>query len=309
MKVRQIRGGVALLSTVVRPGSRGPLLVLAIALASLELSGCHAGGDGITTLDNGAVASSLELEPQAERAQRYYDCLTESRVPAELNDFAGRQKSVELKGEWWVSWRDGIGLEVMGDPVGVMLPEWTVRAMDGVDPTDGAARLVIDGLDYSAAYAECLEMSQYDPPGYWADPGQELIEKQAVAVASNAWAACARDHGYPDIADAGPVVADGSLTFPEVVIPVRMSVDELRLLLKSCPFFDEARAIMERDAEARGEEVDYGVVPRLEIEGLARGRGDSLRDVRLEPWEVDHAVELHNVLYEDLNAFWGGDGG
>jgi len=59
-------------------------------------------------------------------------------------------------------------------------------------------------------------------------------QASAVLAESASWAACARDHGWPDIADPDP--AAGALA--EVVLPATITADELRQLLADCPPFN-----------------------------------------------------------------------
>jgi hypothetical protein len=71
----------------------------------------------------------------------------------------------------------------------------------------------------------------------------------AVLAESNSWAACARAHGWPDIADADP--AAGALA--EIEIPASITEDELRRLLADCPPFDAAAYAAAQAAWAAGD--------------------------------------------------------
>lgn len=74
--------------------------------------------------------------------------------------------------------------------------------------------------------------------GQAGEPSPSPLDPQASAVLaeSNSWAACARQHGWPDIADADP--AAGALA--EIVIPATITADELRQLVADCPPFNPA---------------------------------------------------------------------
>jgi hypothetical protein len=70
-----------------------------------------------------------------------------------------------------------------------------------------------------------------------------------VLKVSAAWARCARDNGWPDIAD--PAERAGSL--PEVVIPVTIASGQLDALLTACPPFDAAAFRAAQKAWAEGD--------------------------------------------------------
>ncbi|MDR1799531.1 MAG: hypothetical protein LBR19_06590 [Bifidobacteriaceae bacterium] len=150
-------------------------------------------------------------------------------------------------------------LTELGD--GSLVPTWddtkanvvSTRALNGQqvtaylgddDSSDGAIfprrdtawGLVIDGVDYSEIYTECRASSGYietwEQPG---DPAEELVAKAETAAVSNDWARCARDNGWPEVADATAPVADGYETSPTVLLPITMTEDQLTALLEVCP--------------------------------------------------------------------------
>jgi hypothetical protein len=62
----------------------------------------------------------------------------------------------------------------------------------------------------------------------------ELREKTAVIEASIQWARCAREHGFEDLADPAPPVADNYETYPTVVLPADTTVEEVETVVAAC---------------------------------------------------------------------------
>jgi hypothetical protein len=267
------------------------------------LSGCG-GPEEVASLGT-VAASSVIAVSQLEAAESYYACLLGEGIPVRFAESPGQQAEVTWEGDVWVVWSERYGFDVRGDPEVDPMPGWALSLIEGsVAPADQKAHLFIDGLDYSEGFAKCVADSAYEHPVYWIDPTDELTYETKLAAVTNEWAACAREHGYPSIADADPPKADNGRTQPEVRIPLSMTVPELRELLVSCHFFDRERAQYEVDAEARGEDVEYALLPNLVVDSL----GGTARDQELletAPEEdLQRAVDLHNTLYEELNEFY-----
>jgi hypothetical protein len=143
--------------------------------------------------------------------------------------------------------------------------------------------VMLDGVDYSAPYAQCLRSSDYVEPGAAADPGQELRDKQKIAEASNEWAACARNNGWPDLADAQPGNADGYATVPTVLLPATITVQELEALLEHCP-----AAVPDGDPDQWSPSIDFDAdTPEPE----SGDGGDTTED------GSEHLQQLRDVLY------------
>jgi len=113
------------------------------------------------------------------------------------------------------------------------------RAWSQVDgTTEGPlvpSYLVIDGVDYTSMFLECLDETGYKQSLPDMTPQDEMREKTQRAAAGSDWAACARDNGFPLIADPTAPLADGYRTMPDVEIPDTIGEDELSKLLESCP--------------------------------------------------------------------------
>jgi hypothetical protein len=100
---------------------------------------------------------------------------------------------------------------------------------------EGDALLFIGSQDRSADFRGCLDQTKYLPPAPQLDPRAELDEKQAIADAGTRWAKCARDNGFPDVADPKPPLADGWATQPSVKLPFSISEEALMELVAVCP--------------------------------------------------------------------------
>ena len=126
--------------------------------------------------------------------------------------------------------------------------------------------LVIDGVDYSQAYAHCLDTSGYtaEVERYRSEEAAKYKTDTADIVqsdnkerfyswefANDQWAACARNQGWIVLESPDPAL--------EVDIPSSVSVSQLRALLKVCPNFDadKARSVNEWAQDHNGSLADY----------------------------------------------------
>jgi hypothetical protein len=234
-----------------------------------------------------------------------YQCLVDRDVPARLDQTS--------RGEPLVGWeRDSFVLgqnlegqlffEQDADADPLDQEDMEQYSHDGADPW-----LVIDGKDYSEAFADCLSQTNYREPYGEADPAERLARMQAIAEASNSWAECARDFGLRDVADAdGPVLGDSGT--PTVYIPASIQPEQLRALVKQCPTFDaEAELAMAKRASEDPDE--YVAPPRASlgfkaISGGGRGFATTPADPPLDGVDPDVLAELWLILEEDYNALW-----
>jgi hypothetical protein len=222
------------------------------------------------------------LSSQIPNAKSFEDCLTNAGVPAQLD--------IQSDGRAHVSFVfDGYGSLAFRNAEGSV-------ELNGVDPSTWEAfvdehpdgpLLLLNGDDRSQDYSGCLSSSGYVEPSFTLDPATELAEKQRRAEVTNAWVACARQHGFPSLSDAGPIIADGEETMPTVTLPADTTVDQLRLLLDSCPNFDATKAA---EALAKGEAV---LSPSISVAGLV-GPGADLGVLSLE--EQRRAEEIASLL-------------
>ncbi|MDR2253534.1 MAG: hypothetical protein LBD97_06720 [Bifidobacteriaceae bacterium] len=222
--------------------------VLTVGLAGgFGWAGCSAGtppaatpsGAASDSPASGAQPSGSETSgSQRDTAVAFQECLLENEISAALWDIDDSTALVALIVSQAVAWNpiDGVWnsfLEADGSDMDAVSKAF-FEDISQNEPT--SPKLMIQGIDRSAEYAECFVMSGYFEPAEVSDPTLELEEKTAAAEASNNWAACARAAGYPQIKDTDPPVADDYATRPEIVIPLTVTPDELRALIAECPF-------------------------------------------------------------------------
>jgi hypothetical protein len=251
-------------------------------------------------------ASSASANPspnptgsQRERAEAFYGCLVDASLPAQISEADGDQATVTFEDVW--TWRvdaDGVAVVALGG-VSRLVSEtgWVFAGSDAFSrdhPAAGAppdieaerARLTddakaspwgyvmyIDGADRTEEYATCLETSGYTEPGPPpVDQEALLAQKQRSAAASNEWAACAREHGFPDIRDA---VAERD-TYPVVLLPPTITAELLATLLSHCPVFDPEieKANLEADRAGRIDEVRSQPVVGFDAPGFREQEDD-----------------------------------
>ncbi|MCL1898243.1 MAG: hypothetical protein FWG16_05420 [Micrococcales bacterium] len=224
-----------------------------------------------------SLNSSQEIRIQRDTAIAFHDCLAKQGIDSELDVWDDANAELRLTEN----------RAIACNPIDGM---WASYEEEEMDPNtlevylsvgqeeESPLVLMVDGKDRSEEYGRCFEESGYFAPQSAWDPALELQVKTHEAEVTNKWAKCARENGYPNIADSGPPVADGFETKIEVVIPLSMTVEELRALLKVCP-----RVVMDY------KDPDY-IDPKLVIEQPKDGQE-----------AVSSVSELHNTLYEDLN--------
>jgi len=97
----------------------------------------------------------------------------------------------------------------------------------------------INGIDQTDVWGGCVAESGFDDAlvyDSFDESGLAAAELAAELAADLAWAQCARDHGWSNIAD--PLLPADSQQAPLVFVPLDMAEDQLRALLAVCPNFD-----------------------------------------------------------------------
>lgn len=117
-------------------------------------------------------------------------------------------------------------------------------------------QLIVDGGDYSGGYEMCLERTSYVEPVSVGDPGREWEVKQKVVDSSNRWAACAQENGYPGIKDASAPVVDDDRTYPIVLLPDSVTMEQRESLARDRPVLDQAEVDRILDSLRAGEPVE-----------------------------------------------------
>jgi hypothetical protein len=124
-------------------------------------------------------------------------------------------------------------------------------------------QLIVDGVDYSNGYGKCLAASSYVEPVSVRDPGREAEVKQGVAEASNKWASCARNNGFSAVRDAPTPVIDDYQTYPVVLLPASVTLDQIESLARSCPVLEQTEADRLLEAATAGEAVERDPLPEI----------------------------------------------
>jgi hypothetical protein len=104
-----------------------------------------------------------------------------------------------------------------------------------------APGLFYDGVDRSADYNRCLDESGYDEDAvmaYLIDLETQSQNNTRQMRANNQWADCARDNGFPNIADTSLDVLGAFIGTGAVELPVSMTTEQLKQLLQACPLVD-----------------------------------------------------------------------
>ena len=210
---------------------------LASIVLILGLSACSSSTNLPTMHEGNEKPTNLE-----SAARDYQYCMSEHGIELELlpND-QGVLTIAEFSGPHMILYRDQYG-SVLHDN---SISGFDQSAADAFfASSDDSLTLIIDGIDYSNYFQECLFSSGYD--SYLASGPQIGIDRSADigyrVQANNIWASCAREHGFPMIADCkAPTVSDGS-EWPSVSIPPTMTEKQLLALLAQCPNFDPEQA-------------------------------------------------------------------
>jgi len=272
----------------------------AVLACTMALSACTQDNHDLPSLSAPATPSaSTSLETIA---QTYYDCMTDAGITVELKqNNQGQLAVVDFVGADTVMWRqpDGdVGNFSTGD---ITEQDWDdFESISG----DGTA-LMIDGVDYSKQYGQCLAESGYDERtaegNYEMDPVQ--IEKQITS--NNIWAACARENGWPDIQDS--IAPSDTAITPTVVLPLTITDDQLWQLLQACSNVDPAQ-IEEmqqwRQTDPTGFPDDYLPDPCIDFDvpGMSSPNGPEQADVD----RMSHLIDIVNQNRENYYQQQGG---
>ncbi|MDR2379640.1 MAG: hypothetical protein LBE08_00430 [Bifidobacteriaceae bacterium] len=319
-----------------------------IAVAGAMLAGCNTDGD-VATLDGRGGTGATNESQQAVAAEQFADCLTKAGVPVTLEDQGDGQKAVwfdteeptaEAWGDGSTGWSGGAGDQTeaaiaatykrLADLVEPHSPSDAAMIRESAGEMGGGAAfaagggevtaepvyLIIGETDYTEAFARCLDESGYTQPVYHVDPAQELRDKQLVAQASTEWAECAREHGFPDLKDPDPPVADEYVTYPSIILPNDITEEALRALLEACPNFDEEKmraydaavAAMPEDASEDDWyklSEQYNVTsPSIEFDWEALSAYSSETIDPATQAELERMNRLSEIIWEKQNAYY-----
>jgi hypothetical protein len=226
--------------------------VVAVAMGLGIIAGCAGGGDGdVASLDDDSIRDQIDGSTAEGRAALDMEaCLAERKIPARL----GRTGD----GVAYVSLFPGgdahVYLRHAGQASGQYGGDGQNRADEAVaaelDASQADPALALNGEDRTADLVACLESSGYDLSTGSLDAA--MIDKvEAFTMAEGAdWAACARQHGLPDLAD--PELLSGNpVRMASVALPAWVTKEQLREALEACPYPTDATLAYEDELNAR----------------------------------------------------------
>ena len=287
------------------------VLAAAVLATAASLSACTQDKHDLPTLGGPTLTAGSELETVAKA---YYDCMTDAGISVELDqNNQGQLAVVQFSNANSVMWRspDGSGGAMSSDD---QSPLDQKEMDDFFSGPDGGTALVIDGVDHSDAYAQCLAQSGYDEQAAWGDMQMDPAQMQKQVTSNNKWAACARENGWLDVADS--VMPTDNNSWPTVYLPPTITDDQLRQLLDACPNFDpEQTEKMQQwwqdNPMATSDPDDYLPDPSISFDmpSLMGAQGDDWTPSAEEQDEMDKMSHLYDILYEKMNEYYEQQGG
>jgi hypothetical protein len=185
---------------------------------------------------------------------------------------------------------------------------------------DPEPMLRVEGVDHTDVWVQCYESSGYDEmkivEALLASPVVGELFSLTVE-ASNEWAKCARENGWPGVKDAVMSAKAGSSEVPMALLPTSITEDQLRALLETCPIFDPDRAaknaalLLEMSTSAGEKSLPEGYVaepsigfdyPGFDGKGIDVASGQA---TSAPPGELtDKLTKLMEIVYEEQLAFY-----
>ncbi|MDR1449583.1 MAG: hypothetical protein LBI84_05175 [Propionibacteriaceae bacterium] len=282
-----------------------------LALAALALGGCQAEEPGLPVIDPAPTAAATGLAQPgagfaalADQASDMLACLQEAGLPAVYGPtHQGRSALVVFDDKvpaLWIS-REGeteSTTELRGIDTSE-LPTW------GQKPS-----LWINGADQTELWVGCLDATGYDQDRVYRElyESKDMVRlgQMQVVEASNEWARCAREQGYPGLSDTG--LAIGQEYAPPILLPRTIAEDQLRALLAACPVFDP-------ELERSNQELASEWIPGSPLPEAGKPQPNVAIDTSdLETAELsfeertaiyDHVAKLTGILHEEANNYYG----
>jgi hypothetical protein len=229
-------------------------------------------------------------------------CLADMSISASLSDQDDGQTRLDIDpspGDDRLVWvlPDGSAMQLFDDEESTEMLNAAV--------SEGRSLLWLAGVDRTADLDACIEETQFTQPGPYADPATEQRLKQLQTDLNNDFAACARANGFPEVEDQPPPVLDGvTAGVASLILPWRMTEEELRDLLAECPAYDEGRIRELADGEAAGanwlEETIMG--PVLGFKPPSFDNPDGVSDEEFPRWEglEETMAEVQNSQLQEL---------
>jgi hypothetical protein len=260
---------------------------------------------------------------QRQAVEKMVTCLEKAGVKAELMESEKDEETdfnIVSDKPYQLCFADGSCSMNVGDTGGQELSEADWEAlyqkmeaqMDPYRGTDGNTKdvLFVDSKDLTKEYRACVKESGYKQPVYKQDPAEEMKQKQATAKAGAEWAACARQNGLPNVKDPVAPKADGYETFPTVIIPGKVTVDQLTALLAKCPTFDAEAQKAYDEAWQNWKEGDpeptiaMPEMPQITLDDAAMGFDLSDPDATMDPAVEKEMTALYDILYKAQSDYY-----
>ena len=281
--------------------------VLGCAVIMALMAGCTAQTTpDIPSLGSAGPATATDIEVVAKA---YFDCMSQAGVPVALaeND-AGELTIVKNSGSWTLQTYPNGGGGGNYDDDTTLSADAQASFQEFFENMPDHPTLILDGVDHSQAYGQCLEQTGYDfieaMGEVRSDP--ELNVKQVKA--NNDWAACARDNGFPAIEDTEMPM--GAEQPQPVLLPGSITPDQLRALLVECPNFRKDTVDQAPDwwglEDVVASSSDTDPHPQIEIDHpLWFTRvGPDFRPSDADLIELERMVQLEEALQEPQRAYW-----
>lgn len=243
-------------------------LVLALAALGAALAGC--GDDSFDLPSVGGDADAADSGDLTAVAKAFHDCLAAVDIQTTYDStLTGAPDLVVFPSDVRAIFSTGTGPQMSeGVPeaeADAFYEEWTqgFTYEEGQDEATleeaqnklMAPMLRLEGIDRTEDWVKCLEESGYSDQAVYdtIDTSASSAEYyQYIVEASNEWAACARQNGFPQTIDA--VLPSDDYSYPTALLPADISEVQLRALLEVCPSFDPA--VEERNEELWNEMGD-----------------------------------------------------
>ena len=286
-------------------------LIAAVGVGTIGLTGCTEKHD-LPTLGGPTVSSGSGLEAIAKT---YYDCMNDAGMPVQLiKNMQDQLAVVQFSGEhdvMWYSPEGGTGATSSKEDNAAdqqAMDEFFATASENAVPA-----LVVDGVDHSDVFAQCLAESSYNDINAWGEYQQDPAEMQRQVDSNNKWAACARENGWPDIQDSS--VPTDNNTWPVIKLPSTITEDQLRQLVDACPNFDPAQEERLRqwwndNPTATGYPDDYLPSPTIDFD--APDWSTAIVSTTDPDWKPNSADEadmqridnLYQILYDKAKEYY-----
>jgi len=216
------------------------LLPLSVGVLMFGSACSDGNGVDVASLTSVTAESSVPAKSQEQVTEDAVSCLQEAGIPASISSLGGDVFSQSFEGEHIILLNSPDRHSYVGGG-GEMPPpsqEDIEAFFDGRDTTD-VYLLSVDGVDRSEDFERCMVQTGYrEPVDYESDPSyQKEVLDGAIrsGAASNQWAACVREHGFPAVADIPLPTSYSDNMTPTVLLPAAITEDQLRRLLDDCP--------------------------------------------------------------------------